>query len=733
MEEIPQQGNYRSEDLFGYSDTEIIGLLKSVWGYSANVPIDVIGQLRKITPKHNSKPFYLLENLHSIHDGQVLLYPIDDFNLNHTAFVGGLHHSKEDNGLVESAWIKARVDLSPIEQRKQRNNPFALKVHQEGMSRLHRIPKEIAYQGLKASDSDFIEQWVWDFYHNKQNKLLHDENERHDAELKSKHQKLQNDLNEESKALAELRDKLSKETSQLSNEVESYREGISLAEASLVEKKEAFNNFQAEFKQRKLTMERQLNTLNNFIQNQAELLVQLDLLSQNEADKILGRSEQSEQLVGHDFNQQFSAQPSKFIGYVQSYLYSKGIIYRRDVLENFYALLCTHDLIVLAGDSGSGKTNLVKSFAKAIGGKAVIVPVKPNWTSSEDLIGYYNPIEQKYLSTPFLEAIFEAQHHPEIPYLICLDEMNLSRVEYYFADFLSLLEERGSTPEIPLYSDAEASNLLSETKNFLALIDDAKEKLDKPDLQSFLDLLKDEDINAKLHESCGFKDGESLLTYHARLRRLVGSYLKVPSSIQLPENVRIVGAINVDETTHYLSPKILDRAHVMRFSSPLLTDWDEVESEIQTWDLDIEQPVIMQSEALGQRLEYPDFDRSSPLVRELIYLSKEFLNPLGVEFGMRTVRQASNYENAMKGFVVNNEVILNNIILHKVLPKLMFDGEKLINENVAKKDCLMAMRNYLSERLASLDVNEESSCLAEIDRVIRNAQSNDWVVNYWSR
>ena len=81
---------------------------------------------------------------------------------------------------------------------------------------------------------------------------------------------------------------------------------------------------------------------------------------------------------------------------------------------------------------------LVKSFADAIGGKAFIIPVKPNWTSAEDLLGYYNPLEKKYLATPFLEALLEAQNNPTIPYFICLDEMNLARIEYYFADFLSL-------------------------------------------------------------------------------------------------------------------------------------------------------------------------------------------------------------------------------------------------------------------------------------------------------
>ena len=98
----------------------------------------------------------------------------------------------------------------------------------------------------------------------------------------------------------------------------------------------------------------------------------------------------------------------------------------------------TNDLIILAGDSGSGKTNLVKSFAKAIGGKSVIIPVKPNWTSAEDLLGYYNPLENKYLSTKFLDTLLEAQENPNTPYFICLDEMNLARVRVLFRRFSKL-------------------------------------------------------------------------------------------------------------------------------------------------------------------------------------------------------------------------------------------------------------------------------------------------------
>lgn len=66
----------------------------------------------------------------------------------------------------------------------------------------------------------------------------------------------------------------------------------------------------------------------------------------------------------------------------------------------------------MSGLSGSGKTQIVKAFAEALGGVAKIIPVKPNWTSSDDFIGYYNPIKMSFLPTPFTEAIVEAINNP---------------------------------------------------------------------------------------------------------------------------------------------------------------------------------------------------------------------------------------------------------------------------------------------------------------------------------
>lgn len=713
---------YRIADLHDYSEAQLFQLIKTHWGYENAQSVDIIGRLKEM-PAANGGSFFILEELHSANDGAVLLYPLDEADVRQTAFVGTVNKALFSDESIDGAWIKARVELSPEKERIKHNNPFALKAANGGLQLLKVIPEEATNFTVASEGKNHVEKWVIDFY-----KKLHIG--RIEEEGNVLREQLKQQCESEEGRVLELRE----ESKTLNKKVTQQAGSLQELADKLTVTCDLQNKAEAEFKQHKKTMEHQLNTLNQFIEKKAKMLLELGLVEQQEVDHLLNKVTTDSVRQGHDFADTFSSDATQAISYVQAYMHNKKIIYRRKLLEDFFALLTTHDLIILAGDSGSGKTNLVKSFAEAIGGKAIIIPVKPNWTSAEDLLGYYNPLEQKYLSTHFLDALFEAARNPDIPYFICLDEMNLARVEYYFSDFLSLMEERGGSPEIHLYSDTEAAHLVSETRNFLALIDETKAKLQKQNAVSFLDLLRDQEVNAKLHEMCGFREGDSLLKYHSYLRKLMSSYLNTPSSIHLPPNVRIIGAINVDETTHYLSPKILDRAHIMRFGNPLLADWEQIESEVKGFDLDLSLPIKLEAASLGDRTHYPEFKRDTALAKTLLHLVREYLEPLGIEFGLRTVRQAHLYSTALQQFDADDDLILNNIILHKVLPKLMFDGEKEVNEGIARKDLLIGMRDYLKQRLSRLDTaGAIDFCIDEFDRVIRNAEANDWVVNYWSR
>jgi len=143
-------------------------------------------------------------------------------------------------------------------------------------------------------------------------------------------------------------------------------------------------------------------------------------------------------------------------------------------LRRFHVALRTRGFVILSGISGTGKTWLTELYASAVGAEYHLEPVAPNWTTNEDLLGYHNPIDHSYHDTPFslflrasAKEFAEAtakQREPQ-KYLLALDEMNLARVEYYFARFLSLMEvraRRGSVdvPLGPNESVTVGSNLL---------------------------------------------------------------------------------------------------------------------------------------------------------------------------------------------------------------------------------------------------------------------------------
>ncbi len=116
-----------------------------------------------------------------------------------------------------------------------------------------------------------------------------------------------------------------------------------------------------------------------------------------------------------------------------------GLYYPISDIREFIAGLSVSHIIILQGMSGTGKTSLAYAFGEFIGNPSLIVPVQPMWKERTDLLGYYNEFTKRFNETPLLQKMYEANGSREI-YITVLDELNIARVEYYFAEFLSLLE-----------------------------------------------------------------------------------------------------------------------------------------------------------------------------------------------------------------------------------------------------------------------------------------------------
>ena len=203
--------------------------------------------------------------------------------------------------------------------------------------------------------------------------------------------------------------------------------------------------------------------------------------------------------------------------------------------EDLLTAIRTKPFLLLAGISGTGKSRIVKQMAfescpdipalrsdKTAPGNYELIEVKPNWHDSSELLGYESEIGgPHYVVTPFVRFLVKAMRYPDVPFFVCMDEMNLAPVEQYFAEFLSVLESR------KLLSDGTITS----------------EPLIKADIFSkYAD---------QLHRDLDITDSD---TYKAVFDRLKNDGLRLPS------NLIVIGTVNMDETTHQFSRKVIDRA-----------------------------------------------------------------------------------------------------------------------------------------------------------------------------
>ena len=315
------------------------------------------------------------------------------------------------------------------------------------------------------------------------------------------------------------------------------------------------------------------------------------------------------------------------IGKIAAFINAIGFNYDDNLLKNFFLCLKTKPFVLLAGTSGTGKTRLVRLFAQAIGaygsGRYKQVAVKPDWSDSTDLFGHVN-LDNKFVPGAIIEFIKKAADDQEkLPYILCLDEMNLARVEYYFSDFLSVMETR----------DWDEDEIVTDN------------------------------LVPKICYS-GDKDAE-----------------KIYADLMIPENLYIVGTVNMDETTFPFSKKVLDRANTIEFSYVDFNLLDEISvKEAETVEVNND---FLRADYLNLRTDCSDHWETVKNINDKLSEINGVLEKGDAHFGYRMRDEIIFYMlyNEERGLLSEKEAF-DNQIMQKVLPRIQ--GSSQLTANILR-------------------------------------------------
>ncbi len=371
-----------------------------------------------------------------------------------------------------------------------------------------------------------------------QKRAAREEIERLELAATQARRKLEDELEQQKRAAKEQVDSLDRELSELKRRREESEAAANKLKESLDqlknEKKELekernkLANDVAQLESKSNALNAQIPTLENMFDKLSSAVAQHDEPTKPEENEIW-----QPVLAVIDSSRPDSRSEQECLEDLAGSLRSLGLKFDRRTLYSFHTSLKTTDsspLVTLAGVSGTGKSELPRRYAEAIGMNFLNVAVQPRWDSPQDLFGFYDYLERRFRPTDLTRALiqmdtvgaeegrgwnppkgYEKQRLPNQLLLVLLDEMNLARVEYYFSEFLSRLETRRGVNR----DDAQKRKLAEIP------LDVGGRRSGQPPMQLFVD-----------------------------------------------KNVLFVGTMNEDETTQALSDKVIDRANVLRFGSP---------------------------------------------------------------------------------------------------------------------------------------------------------------------
>ncbi|MEY9971844.1 energy-coupling factor transporter ATP-binding protein EcfA2 [Lysinibacillus sp. RC46] len=315
---------------------------------------------------------------------------------------------------------------------------------------------------------------------------------------------------------------------------------------------------------------------------------------------------------------------------------SQGLFYTDEDLYNFHTSMKTGNLVILAGMSGTGKSKIVNCYAEALGlqdkGNYKKIPVRPFWQDDSDLLGYLDVLNNIYRpgDSGLIDFLIKAnkEENKDQLHIVCFDEMNLARVEHYFSQFLSVLEETTEDQrKITLYN---------------------------------------KEYQQRLYNNRDFTD-----------------------TVIIGDNVLFVGTVNLDESTYHFSDKVLDRANVIHLK---LRPFVEVAQSAKKSDVadSIGSAAFTKTQFFGTRPSTIDenkfllHDKELEFLWEIHKCLQDANGQLGV--GFRIVRQIDCYLQCLpSNNVLTRENAFDLQVLQRILTKVR-GGEDQLSSMVGKYD-----------------------------------------------
>lgn len=337
------------------------------------------------------------------------------------------------------------------------------------------------------------------------------------------------------------------------------------------------------------------------------------------------------------------------------------LYYTENDIRAFLSGMAVSRLIILQGMSGTGKSSLPRIFSEAISGFNKLIPVESSWRDRNELLGYYNDFNKKFNAKSFTIELYRSSKKAcqEIPTFIVLDEMNLARIEYYFSDFLAILQEPDHEKWLIELVSSDMRTLPMELPEAVK----AKMKRDEPTLFSIwekIERVRQGDLKAETSD----EEKEELTSYLGKLKQLTGAKSLIDGrKIKVTDNIWFIGTANRDESTFEISDKVYDRAQVVSLNRKGVSEKKYLQTKAK----------YISVSALEDLFDYAikNNKKRSAVEERLEQLDKVLIEQFDVSFGNRIVTQTIDFTAVFVAAGGKLEDALDYQISTKILRKVI--------------------------------------------------------------